>query len=118
MMREDRRLRSGQTPTFSIILASAILLAIGAPQIVAGQYHGPDDALRMVQVRDLLAGQGWYDLHQYRMTPPDGTLMHWSRLVDVPIAALVLFFSLFLEPPMAERVTMVVMPFDDNTYFA
>ena len=114
MMREDRRLRSGQTPTFSIILAwflaSAILLAIGAPQIVAGQYHGPDDALRMVQVRDLVAGQGWYDLHQYRITPPDGTLMHWSRLVDVPIAALVLFFSLFLDPPMAERVTMVVIP--------
>ncbi|NNK45301.1 MAG: hypothetical protein HKP43_01575 [Altererythrobacter sp.] len=114
MMREDRRLRSGQTPTLSIILtwclASAILVAIGAPQILAGQYHGPDDALRMVQVRDLLAGQGWYDLHQYRMTPPDGTLMHWSRLVDVPIAALVLFFSLFLEPHAAERVTMVVVP--------
>ena len=114
MMREDRRLRSGQTPTLSIILtwclASAILIAIGAPQILSGQYHGPDDALRMVQVRDLLAGQGWYDLHQYRMTPPDGTLMHWSRLVDVPIAALVLFFSLFLEPPIAERVTMVVIP--------
>lgn len=114
MMREDRRLRSGQTPTLSIILtwclASAILVAIGAPQILAGQYHGPDDALRMVQVRDLLAGQGWYDLHQYRMTPPDGTLMHWSRLVDVPIAALVLFFSLFLEAHAAERVTMVVVP--------
>nr|WP_298898610.1 hypothetical protein [uncultured Altererythrobacter sp.] len=114
MMREDRRLRSGQTPTLSIILtwclASAILIVIGAPQILAGQYHGPDDALRMVQVRDLLAGQGWYDLHQYRMTPPNGTLMHWSRLVDVPIAALVLFFSLFLEAHAAERVTMVVVP--------
>ena len=45
----------------------------------------PDDTLRMVQVRDLLAGQGWWDLHQYRVAPPQGMLMHWSRLVDAPL---------------------------------
>src|SRR5689334_801391 len=26
-----------------------------------------DNLLRLVEVRDLLAGQGWFDLHQYRM---------------------------------------------------
>src|ERR1700733_1318490 len=46
-----------------------------------------DDATRLVQVHDFLAGQGWFDLTQYRIDPPDGLLMHWSRLVDVPIAA-------------------------------
>jgi hypothetical protein len=40
-------------------------------------------------VRDLLAGQPWFDLHQYRMDPPEGALMHWSRLIDAPVAALI-----------------------------
>jgi hypothetical protein len=49
----------------------------------------PDSLMRLVQVRDLLAGQGWFDLTQYRMDPPAGVLMHWSRIIDAPIAALV-----------------------------
>ena len=42
------------------------------------------------QIRDLIAGQGWFDLHQYRMGPDGGFVMHWSRLVDAPIAAIML----------------------------
>ena len=49
-----------------------------------------DSLLRLVQVRDLLGGQGWFDLHQYRMGPEGGFVMHWSRLVDAPIAAIIL----------------------------
>ena len=29
-----------------------------------------DDNMRLMQVRALLNGQGWYDLRQYRMNPP------------------------------------------------
>jgi hypothetical protein len=52
-----------------------------------------DNGLRLQQVRDLLAGQGWFDTHQYRYLPPQGTLMHWSRLVDAPIAAAILLLT-------------------------
>ncbi|MBX3575211.1 MAG: GtrA family protein [Mesorhizobium sp.] len=48
-----------------------------------------DSLLRLVEVRDLLAGQGWFDPFQYRMGPEGGFAMHWSRLVDAPIAAIV-----------------------------
>lgn len=48
-----------------------------------------DSLMRLVQVRDLLAGQGWFDLVQYRMGPEPGFEMHWSRLVDAPIAILI-----------------------------
>lgn len=41
-----------------------------------------DDNLRMMQVRGLLAGQGWFDLRQYRLDPPMGADIHWSRLVS------------------------------------
>ena len=47
-----------------------------------------DDNMRIMQVRALLHGQGWFDLRQYRMNPPFGENIHWSRLVDLPIAGL------------------------------
>src|SRR3546814_13624328 len=56
-----------------------------------------DDNIRVVQVKDWLAGQGWYDLRQYRLDPPVGANIHWSRIVDLPIAALMLFFRAFME---------------------
>ncbi|WP_088310359.1 hypothetical protein [Novosphingobium sp. B 225] len=70
----------------------------------------PDDTLRMVQVRDLIAGQGWWDLHQYRVAPPQGMLMHWSRLVDAPLWALQLALRPLLGPALAEQTAMVVVP--------
>jgi hypothetical protein len=54
-----------------------------------------DSMLRLVEIRDLIGGQGWFDLHQYRMGPHGGFVMHWSRLVDVPIAAIILVVSAF-----------------------
>ncbi len=49
-----------------------------------------DDNMRIMQVRGLLHGQGWFDLRDYRMNPPYGANIHWSRLVDLPIAGLIL----------------------------
>ena len=46
-----------------------------------------DDNLRMAQVRALLGGQGWFDLTQHRFDPAHGGgNIHWSRLVDLPLA--------------------------------
>src|SRR3546814_13905610 len=57
------------------------------PAIAALRLADTDDAMRMAQVRDLLAGQGWWDLTQYTVNPADGgVLMHGSRIVDAPLA--------------------------------
>ena len=69
-----------------------------------------DDVMRLVEVRDLLAGQGWFDLMQYRLGLEGGTLMHWSRLIDLPIANLIMLFSLFMSPVMAEASALFVWP--------
>lgn len=69
-----------------------------------------DDKMRLIEVRDLLAGQGWFDLMQYRLGLAGGTLMHWSRVIDLPIAALIRFFSLFLSAESAERAALAVWP--------
>lgn len=71
----------------------------------------PDDALRLVQVRDLLGGQAWYDLTQYRINPADGGgQLHWSRFIDVQIAGLILLLEPFLPTLEAERWAVTLYP--------
>lgn len=78
----------------------------------ATDYVGPDndDAMRLVQVRDLLAGQGWFDLTQYRLGLEGGTPMHWSRFIDLPIANLIELFGQILSPEEAEAAALAVWP--------
>lgn len=69
-----------------------------------------DDNMRIMQVRGLLAGQDWYDLRQYRMNPPDGANIHWSRLVDLPLAGLILLLKPFVGGGWAERSAVAIAP--------
>ena len=69
-----------------------------------------DDNMRIMQVRALLHGQGWYDLRQYRLNPPFGANIHWSRLVDLPLAGLILGLRPLLGGPAAERWAVAIAP--------
>ena len=69
-----------------------------------------DDAMRLVEVRDFLHGQGWFDLHQARLGPPAGYDSHWSRLIDVGLAGLFILFHQFVDAALAERLMRVVWP--------
>ncbi|PSJ40685.1 hypothetical protein [Allosphingosinicella deserti] len=79
-------------------------------QIAGFTLLDPDDHLRLVQVRDWLAGQGWFDLTQYRIQPAAGLTMHWSRLVDLPIAAGIRVLQPLLGTDAAERTTVILWP--------
>ena len=97
-----------------VLATFAVSLALCWPMVAqvwaTGDFGDTDDAMRMVQVRSWLAGQGWYDLTAWRLDPPAGSLMHWSRLVDLPIAALIKWFSLGLPPEAAERAARIAYP--------
>ena len=69
-----------------------------------------DDNLRFAQVRALLGGQGWYDLRQHRINPPLGISVHWSRLVDLPIAALILILQPVIGGAQAARWACAIAP--------
>ncbi|PBB34074.1 GtrA family protein [Mesorhizobium sp. M1A.F.Ca.IN.020.06.1.1] len=70
-----------------------------------------DSMLRLVEVRDLLGGQGWFDLHQYRMGLPGGFVMHWSRLVDTPIALIIFTFRVLgASTAAAEKAAQIIWP--------
>ena len=70
---------------FFWLCASAIFIFQNWGRIRGFGLGDTDDNMRMMQVRALLDGQGWYDLSQHRMA---GSNIHWSRLVDLPIATL------------------------------
>jgi len=88
--------------TFSV---AAIATQIFNPGVFVR--HDPDSLMRIVGVRDLLAGQGWFDLAQHRMDPPDGVLMHWSRLIDAPVAGL---FALGRALDLGETFALTIWP--------
>jgi hypothetical protein len=69
-----------------------------------------DDAMRLAEVRDLLRGQGWYDNVQYRFLAPMGVPSHWSRLVDAPIAGLILALTPVAGRALAEGLTAALWP--------
>lgn len=69
-----------------------------------------DDNMRMSQVRALLAGQDWFDLRQHRLIPPIGANIHWSRLVDLPLAGLILLFRPMFGGVVAEKIAITVAP--------
>jgi hypothetical protein len=69
-----------------------------------------DDAMRLVEVRELLAGRGWFDLYEPRLQPPIGYDTHWSRLIDGGLAGLFLLFRSFTDAALAERLMRAVWP--------
>lgn len=92
------------------IIASVVLLAVMAPALAERRMSDPDDYMRLVQVRDWLAGQGWFDVTQHRMDPPRGGAMHWSRLVDLPLAGVILLLRPLVGTGAAEIVAVAIVP--------
>jgi len=79
----------------AVTLAIVVVLAFTEGNI-SKTLGDTDDAMRIVMVRDLLHGRGWYDQLVTRLQPPQGAYMHWSRLLDGALAACIW---------LAERVT-------------
>jgi hypothetical protein len=73
-------------PKFAILVTTARpsvvlqLMLMCWPAIVV-TLNRPDDAIRLVQLREFLGGHGWFDLHMARLRPPLGYDPHWSRLM-------------------------------------
>lgn len=80
-------------------------------QILRGNLPDPDDYMYLDQLLDWLKGQGWYDNVQHRIDPPLGAPIHFSRLAQVPMAALTLLFeALGVKPKGAALLMAVIEP--------
>src|ERR1700754_3268989 len=110
--REKAPSRWSRPGLVSLIYSAIVIVALLIFHRHATDYVGADndDIMRLVEVRDFLGGQGWFDMMQYRLGLDGGTLMHWSRFIDLPIAALIGFFRLFLAPERAEAAALAIWP--------
>src|SRR6202790_1181547 len=93
------------------LLWAVVVCSLAAPAIKDAVFDAmsTDDAMRLVEVRDLIAGQGWFDLMQHRLDPP-GVSMHWSRVIDAPLAALIVMLRPLTGAAGAEAVTLILWP--------
>lgn len=107
-------------PTFpapTLWLAVGLCVVLAAGRSLSGwaalsSYNLPDtdDVMRLVQIRDWLGGQGFFDLTQYRLGGAGGTPMHWSRLGDIGPAAIILAARPFLGAGGAELAALILWP--------
>ena len=92
------------------VIAAIVLLIVRWQAVTWFSLPDTDDNMRMSQVRALLAGQDWYDLRQYKLNPPIGYDIHWSRVVDLPLAALILIIKPFAGTVIAEKSAVAIAP--------
>jgi len=90
--------------------SAATMIVVSWSAIRTWHFPDPDDAMRLAEVRDWMAGQSWFDVSQHRMNLPAGLSMHWSRWLDVPLAAVIALFKPLLGQRAAETVAMVAVP--------
>src|SRR3954465_13680196 len=102
-----------------LVLAALVVLALAgyfAPGTQLGdvvlrlRLPDNDDAMRLVEVRDFLTGQGWFDTVQHRYLPPAGASMHWSRFVDAPIALLIAALGPLFGPRLTDGIVAALWP--------
>ena len=92
------------------LLASVLLVWLSRDTVSTRAGWDPDDQLRLVQLRDFLGGQSWFDTTQYRMNAPDGAPMHWSRLIELPLALVVMAATPVLGSERAEMAAGIIVP--------
>ena len=97
---------------FMLPFTVLVSIGLGREGGTSDLLRGPDDFMRMVQVIDWIDGQGWSDTVQRRLNPPAGVSMHWSRLADIPLGAIIwlaepwfgraraVYLSALLVPPL------------------
>jgi len=92
------------------LLVAGCMAAVWGPRAWTAESWETDDFMRLVQVQDLLSGQAWNDVTQYRLDPPVGTKMHWSRLPDAPIALVAFALSPFMPTRTALATAGLLLP--------
>ncbi|MEM1272968.1 MAG: hypothetical protein AAGF88_04075 [Pseudomonadota bacterium] len=104
---------------FDLLTAAIVLASVMIVADVIGAAHAPidmlaqigyDSSMRLVAVREWMAGASWFDTTIDRVMPPDGLSLHWSRYFDLGIAGMIGVFSLFASEEFAEGAAIVLWP--------
>jgi hypothetical protein len=96
----------------AVLLAGLLVLAWTFrdwAQLSALRLPDTDDAMRLQQIRDWIAGQGFADVSQHRLGPA-GLAMHWSRLADLVPALIIAALAPLMGQGAAEIAAVIAWP--------
>ena len=75
-----------------------------------GYLGDSDDATRLIQVREFMGAAPWFDTTTMTMGGTSGMLSHWSRLIDLPLAAMLWTFGVVMPAETAEILVRALWP--------
>jgi len=93
-----------------VVATGGFALLVTNVDALSRRLGDPDDATRLVAVRELLHGSSWFDTTLPRIGAPEPLISHWSRLIDAPLAFTIGGLTPFVGPDHAELTTRVVWP--------
>ncbi|NCC21562.1 MAG: hypothetical protein EOM26_03770 [Alphaproteobacteria bacterium] len=99
-----------------LLIPGLWLLLFVAPAVwgmgpFVGELNSTDDYMRAVQVADFLENTADSSFVQDRLGPEGApSRMHWTRIVDLPLAGLFVLFGQFTTPENAVYLTATVVP--------
>ena len=96
--------------SFVIAFVGLAFALVTTSQMWQGRFNDSDDYIRMVQVFNLLDGQSWFDLRQPRLGPGENFVLEWSRLVDLPLAGVMLLAEPWVGRMAAAGVAAFMVP--------
>jgi hypothetical protein len=105
--------RIALSPLLWCVAASCLLalpVVVGDGPSLADWLGDTDDAVRLVSVRELLAGAPWLDTTLPRIGAPEALVSHWSRLIDAPLALTIAALSPLVGTAQAELAARVLWP--------
>jgi len=106
----DRRARLGDA--LAAFALAALMIAVWSlrdwANLSALRLPDTDDAMRLQQIRDWLAGQPFADLAQHRLA--GGLPMHWSRLPDLVPGTIIAVLTPFAGQHAAELSAVIAWP--------
>jgi hypothetical protein len=108
-----RGLEGSAAGPLGLAALATVLVVVSGLDIgqLADRLGDSDDAVRLVMVRELVAGgASWFDPTLARIGAPEPLLSHWSRLIDLGLAGFVLLLRPLLGTDAAELATRVLWP--------
>ncbi|WP_424411654.1 hypothetical protein ACPEER_02745 [Pasteurella sp. PK-2025] len=108
---EQNEIRKLVKITFIIWVLCAIYLVFSQWNGVMNlHFNDNDDFMRFHQYREWLKNGNWYLQPIPQFSPNNQLIMHWSRLVDIPLVLFAGFFSFFFESSLAFALTNTIVP--------
>jgi hypothetical protein len=95
------------------IIWLAVVLITGIPALEQPVYEllqGPDDHTRLARIRAFLDGAGWYADRLPRIAPPEGAVLHWSRLPDLLPAGVIAASAPLIGDGAAAKTAVIASP--------